>query len=401
VCLVLATGCAKKEVNPNELLVWLDNEDWARAVIEGFTRQNPGITVKFENVGNVDARGKISLDGPAGIGPDVFLMPHDHIGNAIIDDICEPFPEELQQKYASILLDASINTCTADGVLYAAPISTENIAFFYNKDLLGDAPLPKSFEEIIVFAKEWNDPASGKYALRWTVDDSYHNYFFLTAFGMQLFGPNHDDFKSPGFDSPQTAQGVNFYRSLRQYFDVPTASATWDFTIATFQRGDVPFTITGPWAIGDAKKNGINFGVTKLPTINGVQPRCFSGNVVAAVSSYAKNPDLAFKFVDYLVSVEGETIQFEITGKMAAYKDISSIEGLRDDPYLKGVMEQSPYADPMPIIPETAQMWDAMKALFTFTWDGQLSTEDAQKKAIETYDTALMMAGKSRSWSNE
>ncbi|MDR0785695.1 MAG: maltose ABC transporter substrate-binding protein [Treponema sp.] len=400
-CLFLATGCAKKEIDPNALLVWLDNEDWAKAVIEGFTRQNPGVTVKFENVGNVDARGKVSLDGPAGIGPDVFLMPHDHIGNAIIDDICEPFPVELQRKYMDILLEASINTCTADGALYAVPISTENIAFFYNTDILGDEPPPQSFEEVVAFAQKWNDPSNGKYALRWTVDDSYHNYFFLTAFGMQLFGANHDDFKNPGFDSPQAAQGVDFYKSLRQYFDVPTASATWDFTIAAFQRGDVPFTITGPWAIGDAKKNGVNFGVTKLPTIKGVQPRCFSGNIVAAVSSYANNPDLAFKFVDYLVSVEGETIQFETTGKMAAYKDISGIEGLRDDPYLKGILAQSPYTDPMPIIPETAQMWDAMKALFTFTWDGQLSTEEAQKKAIDTYDTALMMAGKSRSWSNE
>ena len=382
------------------LLVWMDNNDWAKAVIEGFNKKYPDVVIKYENVGNVDARGKVSLDGPAGIGPDVFLMPHDHIGNAIIDDICLPFPPELQQKYSALLLDAAVKTCTSEGELYAVPISTENIAFFYNKDLLGSTPVPQSFEEVIAFAKRWNNPAAHKYALRWQVDDSYHNYFFLTAFGMQLFGPDMDDFRSPGFDSDAARQGVEFHTSLRNYYNVNTADATWDATVAAFQRGEVPFTITGPWAIGDANKNGIKFGITKLPTIQGRQPRCFSGNIVAAVSSYTKNVNAARAFVDFLASVEGETIQFKVTGKLAAYKDISGIEGLRDDMLLRGIMEQAPYADPMPTIPEVNQMWDAQKALFTFTWDKQLSTTEAQKKAMDTYDTALMMAGKSRFWSD-
>jgi arabinogalactan oligomer/maltooligosaccharide transport system substrate-binding protein len=402
-----AYGNAAKEAAENTsgsisgyLLVWLDNDDWARAVITGFTKKYPKVAVNYQNVGNVDARGKVSLDGPAGIGPDVFLMPHDHMGNAIIDDICAPFSPELQEKYGGILLDASIKTCTYEGELYAVPISTENIAFFYNKTLLGGAPVPRSFEELIEFAKKWNNPAANKWALRWQVDDSYHNYFFLTAFGMPLFGPNMDNFKNPGWDSEAARKGVEFHSGLREYYNVNVADATWDTTVAAFQRGEVPFTISGPWAIGDAKKNNIDFGITKLPTIRGVPPRCFSGNIVAAVSSYSKNPDAAFAFVDYLASVEGATIQFEKTGKLAAYRDVSSIPGLRDDELLRGIMEQAPYTDPMPIIPEMAQAWDAQKALFTFTWDRQLSVPEAQAKAMDTYDTALLMTGKSRMWSD-
>ena len=394
---------AEREVEgriAGQLLVWMDNDAWAKAVIEAFNRIYPDVTIHYENVGNVDSRGKVSLDGPAGIGPDVFLMPHDHIGNAIIDDICLPFPADMRNNYARFLLEAAIKTCTSEGELYAVPISTENIAFFYNKDLLGNTPVPKTFEELIAFAQQWNDPRANKYALRWQVDDAYLNYFFLTAFGMQLFGPNMDDYKSPGFDSAGARRGVEFHNSLRQYYNVNTADATWDSTVAAFQRGEVPFTISGPWAIEDANKNGINFGITKLPTINGTQPRCFSGNIVASVSSYSKNPNAARAFVDFLASVEGMTIQFQVTGKLATYKDISVIEGLRDDVNLRGIMEQAPYADPMPVIPEVNSMWDAQKALFTFTWDGQLSVVDAQAKAMETYDTSLMMAGKSRFWAD-
>jgi arabinogalactan oligomer/maltooligosaccharide transport system substrate-binding protein len=382
------------------IMVWLDNDDYAAAIIAGFTKKYPGVTVSYQNVGNVDSRGKVSLDGPAGIGPDVFLMPHDHMGNAIIDDICMPFSQELKEKYSGFLLESSLKTCTFDGVLYGLPVSTENIAFFYNKDLLSGSPVPSSFEELIAFAERWNNPAANKWALRWQVDEPYISYFFLTAFGMNLFGPDMDDFKEPGWDSAEAAKGIEFHHSLRRYYNVNTADATWDTTVAAFQRGEAPFTITGPWAIEDAKKNGVNLGITKLPTIGGKQPRCFSGNIIAAVSSYSKNPEAAAAFVDYLVSIEGEVIQFKTTGKLAAYKDISGIEGLRDDALLRGILEQAPYADPMPIIPEVNQMWDALKALFTFTWDNQLSVSEAQEKAMETYDTALMMAGKSRFWSD-
>ncbi|MDR0452857.1 MAG: maltose ABC transporter substrate-binding protein [Treponema sp.] len=405
VLMIFVTGCNKRQPeggssdggsSGGNLTVWMDNDDWAAAVIAAFNQEYPDIKVSYQYVGNVDTRGKVSLDGPAGIGPDVFLMPHDHIGLAVADGLCEPFDSATQAKYAAAMLDASIKTCTSDGKLYAVPISTENIAFFYNKDLLGNDPVPQSFEEVIAFAQKWNNPSQNKWALRWQVDDAYHNYFFLTAFGMKVFGPDMDDYRHPGFDSPEAAHGIDYFRSLRTIFNVNVSDADWNGTVAAFQNGEVPFTITGPWAIADARKNGVNFGVTKLPTIAGNQPRCFSGNIIAAVSSYAKNFDAAFAFVDFLASPKGQTIQFEQTGKLTTLKDISLVGGISDDPSLMGVAEQSPYADPMPIIPEVNQMWDALKNLYTFTWDNTLTTAQAQAKAMETYDTALQLAGKTR-----
>jgi arabinogalactan oligomer/maltooligosaccharide transport system substrate-binding protein len=401
--LLVFSSCSKKasvakvegEIS-GTLMVWLDNEPWSEAVIKAFSEKYPAVQVSHQTVGSVDTRAKVSLDGPAGIGPDLFLMPHDHIVNAIFDGIIEPVPQDMQKKYTELLLDAAIGTCSSEGVLYAVPISTENIALFYNKDLLGNTPVPSRFEEIISFADSYNDNAANKYALRWQVDDSYSNYFFLTAFGMKLFGPNMDDYKNPGWDSDAARRGVEFHHRLKKYYPVRVADATYDSTMGAFQRGEVPFSICGPWGIEDAKRNGVNFGITKLPTINGQQPRCFSGNIVVAVSSYSENMDAAFAFVDFLASIEGETIMYNSTGKMAAYKDISVIPGLRDDKYLLGIQEQAPFSDPMPVIPELAQAWDAQKALFTFTWDDQLTVPEAQKKAMETYDTLLAAAGKSR-----
>ena len=377
------------------LLVWMDNTHWAEAVIAAFNRHYPYVTVRFETVGSVDSRARVSLDGPAGIGPDVFLMPHDHIRNAIIDDIAYPFPPDMQDRLAEVLLEAAVKTCTYEGELFAVPISTESIALFYNKDLLGDHPVPRTFEELIEFAETWNHPEH-EFALRWQVSNPYDNYFFLTAFGFELFGPNMDDFRTPNFDSPEARRGIEFHNSLRRLYNVNTGDATWESTVAAFQRGEAPFTITGPWAIADAHRNNLNFGITKLPTINGVQPRSFSGNIVAVVSSFSRNKEAARRFVDFLASIEGAELQYRYTGRLATHRDISMIEGLRDDELLRGIMEQAVYSDPMPTIPEVNHMWDSLAALFTYTWNNQTTIERAQELAMERYDLLLRMAGRSR-----
>ncbi len=377
-----------------DLLVWLDNDDWAAAVIEGFNAKYPDVNVEYNKVESVDTRGKVELDGPAGIGPDVFIFPHDNAGLAIADGLIEPLPEDLQATLKETILPNSLETVMVDGEVYAVPISTENIGLLWNKDIYGEEA-PETFEEIIEFAREYNDPAANKYALKWQVDDSYHNYPFLTAGGMQLFGEDHLDYTQPGFDTPEAAQGVEYHNSLREIFDVNTTDATYETTVASFQNGEAAFTISGPWAISDAEKNGINFGMTKLPTIGGNQPVAFSGNIIANVSSYAENYDAAVAFVEYLASPEGAEIMYNTVGKMPALLDVASIPGVSDNEYLMGMFEQAEFTHPMPIIPEMGQAWDPMKVLFTFTWDGALTLDEAQDKAMSDYETLLQAAGKS------
>ena len=379
-----------------ELMIWLDSDAWARETIAAFRNLHPNLRVRYQKVGSIDSRSKVTLEGPSGMGPDVFIMAHDNMGTAILDGICEPFPVELHERYEGLILETALKTCVSDGVLYGVPLSTENIAFFYNKNLLGNNPVPQSFEEIIAFAEKWNNPRLNKYALRWPVEDAYYNYFFLTAAGMSLFGPDMNDYKNPGWDSKAAADGLRFFQKLRGIFNVPSSDTYQDATVGLFIRGEAPFTITGPWSLNDMKRSRLNFGVTKLPTINGNQPRCFSGAIVAAVSSYSENKEAAFAFTEFLAGIEGETLMYRTTGKLAAYKDISEIEGLRDDPYLKGIQEQAPFADPMPVIPEMAHAWEIQKNLFVSVWNNTQTIEAAQKTAMSAYDTALLMSGKRR-----
>ena len=374
-----------------DLFIWVFEEALGEPLARAFEALHPNVRVDFEHVGMTDQRQMVTLDGPAGIGPDVFMQPHDGVALAINDGIVEPFPADLQARIAAQVIPTAVQTAMRDGRLYGAPFQTENIAFFYNREFVSTPPT--TFEEVLDFAREWNDPAQNRFAMRWQVNDAFHNYPFLTAFGFSVFGPNMDDYRIMPFDGDAVRRGLEFHNQFRQYFDFATEDVTWDASVAAFQRGEVPFTISGPWAVADARANGIDFGVTRLPTMGGNQPRVFSGATIAHVSSFSENKDAAFAFVEFLATEAGASILYETLGTLTALIDISAIPGLVDDPYLRGFQAQAYYSNPMPTIPEVDLMWGPMATLFTHTWNGSLSVADTQALAMQEYIDSLALIG--------
>ena len=70
-----------------KLVVWESTggpDEWIKAAGEAFTKLNPNITVEFVNVELGDTSGQIALDGPAGVGPDLFAAPHDKLGELVV-----------------------------------------------------------------------------------------------------------------------------------------------------------------------------------------------------------------------------------------------------------------------------------------------------------------------------
>lgn len=384
------------ELDPNttgSLKVWIDKENWANAVIKEFNKKYPNITVTNEPVAQVDTRLRISLDGPAGTGADIFLSGHNDMNQLKDDGLILDLPENLQSKYQDKIIDSALGTVMYDGVMYGMPVSIENIALFYNKDLWGPEP-PKTFEEIMTFAETYNDDAKGKYAMRFPIDNAYINIIFMTAFGYELFGPDHSDYKLINFDTEPVTKGLEFFSNFRKVYNVNAVDSTFANTMARFQAGEVPLTISGPWDIQGARDNNINFGVAKIPTIDGKQPIAFSGNIIANVSSFTENEDLAFAFLDFLGSEEGARILYEEQVRMPALKDISNIPGLKDDEYLKGIQQQSEFTVPMPQIPENNFFWVPMQQMLTSVWDKLQTIEEAQASAMDAYETLLQTGGK-------
>lgn len=350
-----------------ELKVWESagaEKTFVNFVIKEYRKVNKNVKITYEPVEATDARAKIELDGPAGVGADVFVTPHDHIGALVQGG--HVLPVDDADTYMADFLDMARVGATYDGVVYGYPLGSETYALFYNKDLLKEAP--KTWDEVVAYAKTFNNKAENKYALVWPVADGYYGYMFMESFGAPLFGPNGNDRKQHNLNSPAAIKGLTYFQNLRkQILDIPAADASGDFCNAEFTEGKAAMIITGPWKINDFKKAGINFGITTVPAFPGTDhpANTFAGVRLAFVSSYSEFPEEAKAFAKFMTSKEMLEKRFDITDQIPPRKDIVTNNELSN-----GIKAQLEYATPMPTIPQLGTYWNAMGSAYSGIWDG-------------------------------
>lgn len=360
------------------LKVWESNGserkfiDWA---IAEYTKTHKNVKIVYEHVENTDSRTKIELDGPAGVGADVFVAPHDHIGALVNGGHVR---ENTNALYLNQFVNAARTAARYNGKTYGYPIAIETYALFYNKDLISNPP--KTWDDILAFAKTFNDNSNRKYAIVWPVADPYFDYQFMAAYGAALFGPNGNDRAQHNIDSAQAVKGLKYFQSLRkQILDIPSADMTSDFAGSAFSQGQAAMLITGPWSVDTFTRQKMNFGIVPLPSFPGTsQPATsFSGIRLAFVSSYSKYPEEAAEFAEFLTQKSSLEKRFELTRQLPPRKDIQTNDALSN-----GILEQTRYAVPMPTIPQMSVYWTAMAAAYAGIWDGDDVASDLKSAAI-------------------
>ena len=379
--LLLSSCGGKKETKAVNLKVWESDKGPDKFIQEAgaaYTKANPNVTVEYVHVELGDAAGQIALDGPAGVGPDLFAAPHDKLGELVNSGHVAPTvnPDKVKKQ----VLGACGQALTYEGKMYGYPVSAETYALFYNKDLIAEKDVPKTWEDLEKWTKEFNAANPGKYGFIMDVGNSYYTILFTTSSGNRLFGPSGTDTTSTNINSDASIKGMEFFQSLRSTLDVPAADVTTSMADAAFSSGKAAMHITGPWNIKPFVDAGINFGVAALPALPGDTKPCasVSGTRAMFVSAYSENVEEASKFAEFLLTDEMQQLRFALTGAMP------SINTKVDSPYIPGFLEQLDYAFPMPSIPQMGSFWEAMGNASKNIWDGaDVKKElDAANKSI-------------------
>jgi len=384
------------EFGGENFVLWIDNPEYGNALVARLEELFPDSNFSFEEVGGTDTLDRLRLDGPAEIGADIVLFPHDQIPGAINERLLLPLGPDIANAMHGRIPEAAIGAVVHNDNYFGIPLRMESIALFYNLDLLNEAGLdvPTTWEEIIEAAADYNNVATNDFLIRWEVGGAFFNQFFLTTFGYELFGPNHNDPDAINFDTPEAIEGLEYFASLRDILPVPYGDLGWDETNGAFVAGEVPLLIIGPWAIPYIQRDGAGFewGVTTIPTINGVQPRTFSGNHIAAASSFTNYPDLARAVLEFMMSDEGLQMVYDEIGVIPALIDGSVINGLSEDAALSGIAAQAVHSHPMPAISEMDFFWDAADAMYRAVWNGLLTPAEAAANAVEDFEAARALA---------
>jgi arabinogalactan oligomer/maltooligosaccharide transport system substrate-binding protein len=375
--ILVFAGCKKEEKAAGpagakvELTVWESTNGpdlFIRQAGEAYTQQHPNVTIKFVNVELGDSVNQIALDGPAGVGPDLFAAPHDRLGELVANGHVLPTANPGAVKPA--LLGACATAATYNSTLYGYPVSAETYALFYNKALIGEREVPKTWDAMAAYMR--NFKTAGKYPFVMDVGNAYYTILFTTLGGNRLFGASGTDTRNTSLNSAAAVTGMKFFQSLRQILNVPASDINTSVADGAFQSGSAAMHISGPWNVKNFTDAGLDIGIAPLPSLPGetTPAASFSGTRVMFVSAYSDYPDEANGFGAFLITPEMQQLRANITNTLPA------IDTPTNNPYAGGFVEQLKYAFPMPSIPPMARFWDAMNAASANIWNGA----DVQKE---------------------
>jgi len=289
-----------------KLKFWTDNEPYADKIIELWNNKYPDVPLTYENVGSTDTAEKMKLDGPAGLGADVFYIPHNSVVDMREAGLLFQLSEQDEAYIKELMQDSATAVTLYQDNMYAIPSSVENVAMVYNKQILAalptiDTTLPLTatnlleqierdeiyLEELFAGIAKWGNTFTGtgvdipylsdrfegeegsvieeKHTLlAWQLYDAYHNYQFLTRDGYRVFGDDNND--PTKFDITSSAVTNSIISVMGNWYGNKDESALfpglatiqdmgWDQGPARMQKGQLAFTFTGPWVMSDINKN--------------------------------------------------------------------------------------------------------------------------------------------------
>ncbi len=340
-------------------------DEFIKQAGEAYTKQHPNVTIKFVNVELGDAAGQIALDGPAGVGPDLFAAPHDKLGELVSGG--HVLPTVNPDQVSNEVLGACATALTYQGKMYGYPESAETYALFYNKKLISDNEVPKTWSELVEWTKKFNAANPGKRGFVMDVGNGYYTIIFTTEKGNRLFGASGADTQNSNLNNAAAVDGMKFFQNMRkEILDVDANDMTTATVDGDFSSGNAAMHITGLWNVKPFEDAGIDFGVAPIPALPGeTNPASsFSGTRAIFVSAYSDHPEEAADFARFLITPEMQQLRFNLTGAMP------SINTTVNSKYMAGFLKQLDFAFPMPSIPQMGAFWDAMNNASKNIWNG-------------------------------
>ncbi|MNW40339.1 Cyclodextrin-binding protein precursor [compost metagenome] len=364
-----------------ELLVWASKEElpFINEISKQFTEKY-GVPVTIQEVGASDTLGKLTTDGPAQIGADLVTFTHDQLGKAVAAGLVLP-NDAWQEDTRKTNKDNVIQAVTYGNIMYGYPLSLESNVLFYNKQLVPEPPA--SFEEVVEFAKGFNDPAKSQYALMWEIENFYFNYMFIASDGGYVFGNNGVNFNDIGLNNEGAVKGVAYYGTLKdKLLPMRTGDVTYDVKKGLFLGGQLAMNIDGPWLIHELREQKDRFGAVPLPSINGKPAVSFFGVKSLYVNAYTKYPNAAKLFAHFASDKEAQLLNFQLTGAAPSHSELMTDPNVQKDEFVSAITKQFEHSQPMPSIQQMSSVWIPIAAAMADVWNNGTDAKTALDHAV-------------------
>ena len=336
---------------------------------------------------------KLRLDGPAGIGPDVLVIPNDQLGGAVVQGLLAPL--NLDKEKVDAFTPASINAFRLDNTLYGVPKAVETLVLIYNKDLI-DKPL-QSLPEWLDYSKKQRE--QNKYGLLAKFDQIYYSWGAIGPMGGYLFGKNDKGGFNPkdiGLNKPGAVEAVTFLKKFYSEGVFPSGilgDNGLNAIDSLFTEKKAAAVINGPWAFQPYEAAGVNYGVVPLPNLPDGKPMSsFLGVKGYVVSTWSKDKQLAHQFLEFINQPQYVKTRYIATREIPAQKAMIDDPMIKNDEKASAVAVQAARATAMPGIPEMGEVWGPANAALELSLTGKQEPQaalDAATKQIHMQVEAM------------
>lgn len=340
------------------IVIWTDaNRDPAVTKVANEWAARSGATVKVISKDFGSIRSSLATVAAAD-APDVVLAAHDWTGELAANGLVQPlYPSAaVKKQFPKYTLDA-FSYGTAVKKLYGIPVQVENIGLLVNTKLVKVPTTWAQLESSALALKRKNKLAFGICVQQGSGGDAYHMYPFFSGLGGYVFGTNKAGNLDPsdiGVANPTFLKNASLVDKWNKE-GLINSKADYSTCNSAFTKGRAPYWLTGPWAVGDIKKAGIQFKVIQVPRIVDASVPFLGVNGVA-VTKYATahGVDAAAKdlVVNYFSTASAQTALAAAGGRAPA-----NVKAKATDPVLAQFGAAGKGGVPMPNIPQMAAVW--------------------------------------------
>ena len=385
----LLSNAAVSQVNAQEeydLVVWEDVNKGIgiAAAVEKFEAEH-GVNILVIEKAYAQQLEDLRLDGPAGSGPDVFTMPADQIGTAVVEGLVKEVNADDAVKAS--FTEASIQSQTIDGKLYGLPKSVETQILFYNKDLIAEEDLPDSLEGWYELSQ---NNTSDVYAFLALFDQLYYTMGVIGGYGGYIFNQDENGNYLPedvGLNNAGAVEAVDYvskFYTEKLFPDGIIGEQGINVLEALFVEGRVQAVISGPWNLEPFTSAGLNYGVKELPLLpNGEHMQSVAGVKSYNISSYTKNPELAEAFLLFITNEENSLVRYEETLEVPAVLALSEHPTVVENDAAEAIALQSEHAKLVPGIVQMNEVWNSMDPALQIVMNGQATAQEALDIAVQ------------------
>lgn len=355
--------------------------DSINAAIAEFEKANPDIKVKRTTFAFADLSKSILQGSVGGQVPDVAVVDVVDNQNFASLGMLKDLSNDGINK--SDFFEGPWSSVVYEGKTYGIPLNSNNLALYYNKQMLKDAgaEVPTDWASLKEVAKKTTKGDVKGIAISAVKSESAT--FQVLPFVWQT-GGDLKDYATSGATALAYLRGLIDDGSMSE----AVTNYTQEDARTQFITGKSAMMINGPWELATLTKDAqFDWDVAPLPKDKRAATSMGGENVV--VMNGAKQSDAAVKLAKYLTSAEGAKIYCDGSGQLSSRPDLKGKLKLSEDAKNKVFESQladahaRAYGKDYPKISEAIQL--SMQEALT----GASTPEAAAKKAADTINPLL------------